>query len=119
MSESSLPAPTTPVSNQPAVGPVNAALAAQIEALLAQRSPSTIDSGFLAWFGDTQFPDGSTNAPPLTQQAWERYYYRLQTAALSSTLVPPLSAIQALTSAFRPDRPLPIAIGCLQSPMPK
>src|SRR6185295_6172430 len=83
MSESNLP--TTPAAvpvNQPVVGPINATLAAQLEALLAQRGPSTITSGFLAWFGDTQFPDGGANAPPLTQQAWQRYYYRLQTAAL-------------------------------------
>jgi cytochrome P450 len=120
MSESNLP--TTPAAvpvNQPVVGPINAALAAQLEALLAQRGPSTITSGFLAWFGDTQFPDGGANAPPLTQQAWQRYYYRLQTAALSSSLLPPLSAIQTLTTEFRPDGPLPIAIACFQCAVPK
>src|SRR5262249_13228571 len=119
MSESNVPTPTAITPDQRVVGPINAALAAQLEGLLAQRSPSTITSGFLAWFGDTQFPDGSTNAPPLTQQAWERYYYRLQTAALSSSLLPPLSAIQMLTTAFRPDGPLPIAIACFQCAVPK
>ena len=99
----------------PATGaPINAGLAEQLNDLLAQRNSTTIPSGFFAWWGDTVFPDGVGNVPALTQKQWQRYYARLQQAALSPGLLPPLQALQALTVDFRPDGPLPIAIASLQ-----
>jgi cytochrome P450 len=111
----------TPITaSQPIIiGPINAALAAQIDALLAQRGPSTIPSGFFAWWGDTAFPSGAASAPALTQQEWERYYVRLQEAALSPSLLPSLPALRALTTEFRPDGPLPIAIASFDCAVPQ
>ncbi len=111
--------PTAHAAQSITGGPINAALAAQLDELLAQRNSTTIPSGFFAWWGDTVFPDGAANVPALTPQAWQRYYARLQQAALSPDLLPSLQTIQALTADFRPDGPLPIAIASFQLSIPR
>ena len=106
----------TPITaNQPVVtGPINAGLAAQLNALLAQRNGTTIPSGFFAWWGDTTFPDGVANVPALTQQAWLQYYSRIQQSALSPEIVTSGAALVAQTAEFRSDGPIPIAIAAFQ-----
>ncbi len=106
----------TPITaTQPVVsGPINSALAAQLNALLAERSATTIPSGFFAWWGDTSFPDGTAAVPTLTQQDWLRYYSRLQQSALSPELLTPGAALVAQTADCRPDGPIPIAIAAFQ-----
>jgi hypothetical protein len=93
---------------------INPALAAQINQLRAQASPASVPGGLLAWWGRTDFPDGSSPAPALTQRQWEGAYVLLQRAALAPGILPPLYAVQGLTSAFRPDGPLPIAVASLR-----
>ena len=107
----------TPITaSQPVViGPINEALAAQLNALLAERNATTIPSGFFAWWGDTTFPDGADNVSTLTQQDWLRYYSRLQQSALSSELLTPGALLTAQTAEFRPDGPIPIAIASFQT----
>lgn len=99
--------------------PINAALKAQLDALLAERNGTTVPSGFFAWWGDTAFPSGAAGAPALTQQEWERWYTRLQQAALSPDLLPSLPVALAQTAEFRPDGPLPIAIASFQLEVPQ
>ena len=64
----------------------------------------------LAWWGRTDFPDGSATAQPLTQADWEGWYMRLQQACLVPGAVAPLFMVQAMTRPMRPDGPLPVAI---------
>ncbi|MCW3065451.1 MAG: cytochrome, partial [Solirubrobacterales bacterium] len=85
---------------------VNPALAAQVRGLLAGATPATVPGGVLLWWGATELPDGGV----LDQAAWEGAYVRLENGALAPGLVPPLPALLAATSAFRPDGELPIAI---------
>jgi cytochrome P450 len=112
----------TPITaNQPVIaGPINSALAAQLNALLAERNGTTIPTGFFAWWGDATFPDGTSNVPVLSQQDFARYYNRLQQAALDPSLITPITTLTALTAEFRPDGPLPIAIArfALSTPQP-
>jgi cytochrome P450 len=112
----------TPITaTQPVIaGPLNSGLAAQLDALLAQRNATTIPTGFFAWWGDSTFPNGTTNTPALSPQDFERYYNRLQQAALDPSLITPITSLVALTAGFRPDGPLPIAIAnfALSIPQP-
>ncbi len=89
---------------------INADLGAQLHALFDAPDPRLVPSGVLHWFGDPEFPDGSPNAPVLTQQAWQAYYTRLETAALAPGILPSLSGLGVLSNGFRPDGPVPIAI---------
>jgi hypothetical protein len=67
-------------------------------------------SGVLIWWGSSDLPSGTGEAPVLTQPAWEGAYLRLENGAQAPGAVRPLPAVLAATSAFRPDGPLPIAI---------
>lgn len=69
-----------------------------------------VPCGMLAWWGRTDFPDGSAGAPALVQADWEGWYMRLQQAALAPGAVAPLFVVQAMTGPLRPDGPLPVAI---------
>ncbi|MEA2141598.1 MAG: hypothetical protein QOI64_28, partial [Solirubrobacteraceae bacterium] len=94
-------------------------LASQIRALLDQAGPAAVPSGVLAWWGRTDFPDGTGAVPTLTQQAWEGTYFLLENAALQPGTVAPLPALEAATRDMRPDGPLPIAIAHFRIAVPK
>lgn len=85
---------------------MQAALLAQRDAALARGVPC----GMLAWWGRTDFPDGTANATPLTQADWENWYAGLQQAALPTAHFVSLDAVKAMTVALRPDAALPVAI---------
>jgi cytochrome P450 len=110
----------TPLEVAVPIDEVNAELAAQINGLRAQlaQQPSPVPSGVLAWFGPTDFPNGAEGSPAISQQEWERYYLRLQFAALEPQLLPSLYTLQATTNAFRADGPLPIAIANIALSVP-
>lgn len=69
-----------------------------------------VPCGMLAWWGRTDFPDGSAGAQPLGQADWETWYMRLQQASLAPGAVAPLCAVKAMTGPMRADGPLPVAI---------
>jgi cytochrome P450 len=89
---------------------VSPELARQLRRLLAKATPVTVHGGVLIWWGTSELPNGTDATATLDQPAWEGAYLRLQNGALSPTVVPPLLAVLAKTSSFRPDGPLPIAI---------
>lgn len=84
-----------------------------VETLIAQRDAALargVPCGMLAWWGRTDFPDGSASAPRLTQPQWESWYAGLQQAALVPQQFVALDAVKAMTVELRPDGPLPVAI---------
>ena len=85
---------------------MSARLIAQRDAALAKGVPC----GMLAWWGRTDFPDGSASAPRLAQAQWESWYATLQQAALAPEQFVALDAVKAMTVKLRPDGPLPVAI---------
>jgi cytochrome P450/surfactin synthase thioesterase subunit len=84
-------------------------LAEQLRVLLAQAGPATVPGRLLAWWGDTDFPDGGDGAPALSRLEWEATYRRLENAAVDGDAVRPLAAIQAACNA-RPDGVVPIVL---------
>ncbi|MBF7729780.1 hypothetical protein [Pseudomonas sp. N040] len=81
--------------------------------LLAQHAAALsrgVPCGMLAWWGRTDFPDGTPSAPRLAQADWEAWYARLQQAALVPDRFVALDAVKAMTVPLRPDGPLPVAI---------
>lgn len=110
--------PLTPVSlnavpwnpDQDIPSTINAALGAQLHALFDAPDPSVVPSGVLHWFGDAEFPDGVTSVPVVTQQAWQTYYTRLESAALVPGILPSLVSLTQLTNDCRADGPVPLAI---------
>jgi hypothetical protein len=95
------------------------ALADQINALLAQATARSVPSGMLAWWGRTDFPDGQSRTPVLSQTDWEGWYLRLQQAALVPGSLPPLPVVKAMTNAIRPDEALPVAIANFRVAAPR
>jgi cytochrome P450 len=91
----------------------------QVRRLLEEADSETVPSGLLAWWGNTNLPDGVDNAPALTQAQWEATYRLIENAALASGVVKPLAAVQAATRDYRPDRPLPIAIASFRAAVPR
>jgi len=89
---------------------IAAALATQIKALRKQADLRSVPSGLLAWWGNTDFPDGERPVPTLAQSDWESLYTRLEFAALDALAMPPLYAVKALTLPMRPDAAVPLAI---------
>jgi hypothetical protein len=91
------------------------------EPMLALRDQAIargVPCGMLAWWGRTDFPDGSANAPQLSQADWESWYMRLQQAALDCGAVAPLFRVKAMTAPLRPDGPLPVAIANFRVALP-
>lgn len=86
-------------------------LAEQLRELLRSATPATIPSGVLIWFGASALPDGAPGTPPLNQLGWEAAYLRIERGALASGIVTPLVELLAILGGFRPDGPLPLAIG--------
>jgi cytochrome P450 len=93
-------------------------LAGQLRALLDQARSVTVPGGMLAWWGRTDFPDGTDNVPTLTQAAWTGWYRLLENAAITPDAVTPLPAIEGATREMRPDGPLPIAIANFRVAVP-
>jgi len=91
----------------------------QVRRLLDQADAETVPSRLLAWWGNTDLPDGDENRPALTQAQWEDTYRLIENAALEDDVVKPLAAIQAATRDNRPDGPLPIAIASFRAAMPR
>ncbi|MBI3792250.1 MAG: hypothetical protein HY275_15415 [Gemmatimonadetes bacterium] len=89
---------------------ISAALAAQLAALRAQATASTVPGGLLAWWGSSPMPDGAPGASPLSLSEWTRTMYGLRQAALSPGLVPSMASVNAMTTALRCDGPLPVAL---------
>jgi cytochrome P450 len=85
-------------------------LADQIRALLGQAGPDTVPGRMLAWWGRTDFPDGSDRVRHLTQAEWMGLYMLLENAALEPGVVRPLALLEGATRDIRPDAPVPIAI---------
>ncbi len=85
---------------------MTASLINQRDAALAQGVPC----GMLAWWGRTDFPDGSASVAPLSQADWETWYSRLQQAALQPEQFVALQTIKAMTTPLRANGALPIAI---------
>jgi cytochrome P450 len=86
--------------------------------LLAQAGAETLPGRMLAWWGRTDFPDGSNAAGPLTQVEWMGLYMLLENAALEPGAVTPLALIEGATRDMRPDGPLPIAIASFDVAVP-
>jgi cytochrome P450 len=98
---------------------IQPALAERIRGLLAQANADTVPSGVLAWFGNTDFPDGDAAVPTLSQPAWEAMYFRIENAALERGTVKPLPLVKLDTRDLRPDGPLPIAIAHFRMAVPR
>jgi cytochrome P450 len=93
-------------------------LAHQLRSLLDQASSVTVPEGVLAWWGRTDFPDGTKNVPTLTQAAWMSWYALLENAAIAPDAVTPLPMIEGATRDMRPDGPLPIVIASFRVAVP-
>lgn len=114
----STPRTMTPVStnavpwnpDQALPSSINPGLGSQLHALFDAPDPRVVTGGVLHWFGDSEFPDGTTNVPTLSQQEWQTYYTRLETAALAHGLLPALTSLSERSNDFRPDGPVPLAI---------
>ena len=81
--------------------------------LLAQRNQRVaqgVPCGMLAWWGRSDFPDGSSSAAALSQAEWETWYSRLQQAALQPDTFVALEAVKAMTAPLRANGALPVAI---------
>jgi len=85
-------------------------LAHQLRRLLQQAGPESVPCRMLAWWGSTDFPNGTDRTPVLTQLQWEATYRLLENAALDEDTVRPLPAVMAATRDIRPDGPVPIAL---------
>jgi cytochrome P450 len=97
-------------------------LPAQLRKLLdeAEAHPEKVPGGILAWWGPTDFPDGSSSDPPvLSQQQWEGLYFLLENGAREDETVTPLPYVRARTRDLRPDGPLPIAIASFRLAAPR
>lgn len=94
-------------------------LAAQLRRLLATATPVTVPGGVLIWWGTSELPagDGSASAP--NQLAWEATYLRLENGALAPGIVEPLQTVLGMTTPYRPDGPLPIAIARFSYAVPR
>jgi hypothetical protein len=88
---------------------IDPGLRAQVGALLAQRSPDTVPSGVLMWFGRTDLGAGGPDDPPLSPEAWTATYARLVAGALPGAL-PPVATVLAQVQAERYGAVVPLAI---------
>ena len=93
-------------------------LAAQLRTLLGSATRATVPCGVLIWFGATPLPDGVSGPPALNQLGWEAAYMLLERGALAPGIVTPLPELLALLGGFRPDGPLPLAIGHFRYAVP-
>ena len=60
----------------------------QLQALLAQAADKPPATGFLAWKGRIDFPNGTDRMPSLAQRDFEEWFLRLQNAALVENAIP-------------------------------
>jgi len=98
---------------------ITPALAKQINDLLAQANAQSVPCGMLAWWGRTDFPDGGSRIPVLSQADWEGWYLRLQQAALVAGSVAPLPVVKVMTNPIRPDDVVPVAIASFRVTAPR
>src|SRR5215207_8303197 len=91
-------------------------LADQVRRLLSGASPP---GDVLIWWGSSDLPAGTGQAPMLSQPAWEGAYLRLENGARTAGAVRPLPEVLAAVGAFRPDGPLPIGIARFHHGVPR
>jgi hypothetical protein len=90
---------------------VDGTLSAQIAALLDQANSTTVPSGVLLWFGNTELPDGRTDAPPtLDQPSWQGLALRLIGGVVPPHDSPVLKLVPAARPTAQPGEPVPLVI---------
>ena len=75
-----------------------------------QRLAQGVSCGLLAWWGRSDFPDGSVNSARLAQADWEGWYACLQQACLTPQRFVTLEQIKAMTAPLPPNGIVPVAI---------
>jgi hypothetical protein len=98
-----------------ATSTVAPALADQIRGLIDQAA----DGSLLAWWGNTELPDGTTRVPALSQPAFAAAYLLVENAAVGHSTVRPLAALATQSRELGADDPVPVAIASFEMSVPR